>query len=175
MSDQSNRMMLYLSVIRHFDSHDMIESEKECQSVIPPPPPPPPPRPTSSSLQRNSTMRVNCSNSSLQDLDSGVKPVRKLSTTVSTNPKNNLKSPSVEMLTELTNAFKSLKNFTNIIDTKNVDFSKKLPVNRGKIISAIRQNSSDTSNNSHNKPNTVMPSVIESDDCCSVDTSSSLS
>ncbi|CAI2725463.1 unnamed protein product [Schistosoma spindalis] len=153
------------------------ESMKECRSAIPPPPPPPPPPPAPLSLQRNSTMRVNCSNSSLQDLagDSGVEPVRKLSTTVSTNPKNNLQSPSVEMLTELTNAFKSLRKTTNIIDGENVDFSKKLPVNRGKIISAIRQNSSDTSNNALDKSNTVMPSVIESDDCCSVDTSSSLS
>ncbi|CAH8487291.1 unnamed protein product [Schistosoma curassoni] len=149
------------------------ESEKECRSAIPPPPPPPsppPPPPAPSSLQRNSTMRANYSDPSLKD--SGVKPVRRLSTTVSYNYKHNLKSPSIEMLTELTDAFKSLKKSTNIIDAKNVDFSKKLPVHRGRIKSAIRQNSSDTSNNAHDKSNNVMPSVIESDDCCSVDTSS---
>ncbi|CAH8479555.1 unnamed protein product [Schistosoma mattheei] len=37
---------------------------------------------------------------------------------------------------------------------------------------AIRQNPPDTSNNGYDKSNNVMPSVIESDDCCSVDTSS---
>ncbi|CAH8490095.1 unnamed protein product [Schistosoma haematobium] len=143
-----------------------MESEKECRSAIPPPPPPPAP----SSLQRNSTMRADYSDPSLKD--SGVKPVRRLSTSVSFDYKHNLKSPSIEMLTELTDAFKSLKKSTNIIDAKNVDFSKKLPVHRGRIKSAIRQNSSDTSNNTHDKSNNVMPSVIESDDCCSVDTSS---
>ncbi|CAH8487276.1 unnamed protein product [Schistosoma margrebowiei] len=146
-----------------------LESEKECRSAIPPPPPPPPP--ALSSLQRNSTMRANYSDPSLRG-DSGVKPVRKLSSTVSFNYKYNLKSPSIEMITELTDAFKSLKKSTNIIDAKNVDFSKKLPVHRGKIKLAIRQNSSDTSNNAYDKSNNVMPSVIESDDCCSVDTSS---
>ncbi|RTG88076.1 uncharacterized protein DC041_0008620 [Schistosoma bovis] len=121
-------------------------------------------------LQRNFTMRANYSDPSLKD--SGVKPVRRLSTSVSFDYKHNLKSPSIEMLTELTDAFKSLKKSTNIIDAKNVDFSKKLPVHRGRIKSAIRQNSSDNSNKAHDKSNNVMPSVIESDDCCSVDISS---
>ncbi|CAH8490134.1 unnamed protein product [Schistosoma haematobium] len=151
------------------------ESEKECRSAIPPPPPPPsppPPPPAPSSLQRNSTMRANYSDPSLKDSDSGVEPTKRLSSTISTNPKNNLQSPSVEMLTELTNAFKSLRKTNSIMDGENVDFSKKLPVNRGKLISAIRQNPPDNSNNAHDKSNNVMPSVIESDDCCSVDTSS---
>ncbi|VDP36382.1 unnamed protein product [Schistosoma mattheei] len=125
----------YLQLKNIWDSKELStntkESEKECRSAIPPPPPPPPPPPAPSSLQRNSTMRANYSDPSLKD--SGVKPVRRLSTTVSFNYKHNLKSPSIEMLTELTDAFKSLKKCTNIIDAKNVDFSKKLPVHRGRI------------------------------------------
>lgn len=64
-----------------------------------------------------------------------MEPTKRLSSTISTNPKNNLQSPSVEMLTELTNAFKSLRKTNSIMDGENVDFSKKLPVNRGKLIS----------------------------------------